>query len=492
MSYHYLQISSEAAIGKCICSQERAEEFSAENFSDIVSYVLSKLKNILEKSCCNGSGTESCLGSRYGTISRPSTAGHGEDSLISSAADSPVKTSASQERAQVSKGRDQGSGMKCRELLARFDRNTSSWRTLQCSLFAEEPESLETLPSWGMTADGELWELTMPERLTEGSESGYWRTPVAADASNREFYCNSRGEPNLSGQVKVAPIGNPPSVSEGKVRRMLPTPTCSDARTANMKSTQTSDDTMCSVTLARLVERGPWKMWPTPQTRDFCSGEPHRADIPGKQVNLNDFVKMYPTPSATDYKGSGKNGQLRDRLDYAVERGATKSKDYSFATPTASDYRRRGPNSKQQGLPEQVASISFPTPGTTGLSNGSGNCEKANQLYEQGVISEEERKSFRAGNGGQLNPDWTEWLMGWGIGWTSLEPMSVEQFQTWREMVMSGEWWNVDPADVGAIPRITDVKTHRTNRIKAIGNGQVPQTVVLAWTILSQGLEVAK
>jgi hypothetical protein len=36
----------------------------------------------------------------------------------------------------------------------------------------------------------------------------------------------------------------------------------------------------------------------------------------------------WPTPSATDYKGSGKTGTLRDRLDYAVERGATKSKDY--------------------------------------------------------------------------------------------------------------------------------------------------------------------
>ena len=34
---------------------------------------------------------------------------------------------------------------------------------------------------------------------------GLWKTPVAADASEREFYRNSRGEPNMSGQVKLWP-----------------------------------------------------------------------------------------------------------------------------------------------------------------------------------------------------------------------------------------------------------------------------------------------
>lgn len=34
-----------------------------------------------------------------------------------------------------------------------------------------------------------------------------WKTPIASDANNREFYRNSRGEPNLSAQVKVAPTG---------------------------------------------------------------------------------------------------------------------------------------------------------------------------------------------------------------------------------------------------------------------------------------------
>ncbi len=38
---------------------------------------------------------------------------------------------------------------------------------------------------------------------------------------------------------------------------------------------------------------------------------------------------LWPTPTANDFKGAGMSGMLRDRLDYAVERGGTKSKQYT-------------------------------------------------------------------------------------------------------------------------------------------------------------------
>jgi len=76
---------------------------------------------------------------------------------------------------------------------------------------------------------------------------------------------------------------------------------------------------------------------------------------------------------------------------------------------------------------------------------------------------------------GQLNPDWVEWLMSWPIGWTSLEPM--------EELVWLD--WKVDPADEGKIPRIATGVKDRTNRLKAIGNGQVPQCVKMAWEVLN-------
>jgi hypothetical protein len=35
--------------------------------------------------------------------------------------------------------------------------------------------------------------------------------------------------------------------------------------------------------------------------------------------------------------------------------------------------------------------------------------------------------------GGQLNPTWVEWLMGWPIGWTDLEPLATDRFRQWFE-----------------------------------------------------------
>jgi len=34
--------------------------------------------------------------------------------------------------------------------------------------------------------------------------------------------------------------------------------------------------------------------------------------------------------------------------------------------------------------------------------------------------------------GGKLNPTWVEWLMGWPIGWTDLQPLETVKFQQWR------------------------------------------------------------
>jgi hypothetical protein len=33
--------------------------------------------------------------------------------------------------------------------------------------------------------------------------------------------------------------------------------------------------------------------------------------------------------------------------------------------------------------------------------------------------------------GGQLNPPWVEWLMGWPIGWTDLRPLETDRFHKW-------------------------------------------------------------
>ena len=140
---------------------------------------------------------------------------------------------------------------------------------------------------------------------------------------------------------------------------------------------------------------------------------------------------------------------------------------------------------------------SFPTPGTTGFSNGSGNCEKANTLAKEGISTEEERVSFRAGNGGQLNPDWTEWLMDWPIGWTDLKAMSKESMADWLYRVSNCQWNENDPAELPKdhelyVGRLTEDRTHRADRLKAIGNGQVPLCVYFVTEILSTALIVMR
>jgi hypothetical protein len=35
--------------------------------------------------------------------------------------------------------------------------------------------------------------------------------------------------------------------------------------------------------------------------------------------------------------------------------------------------------------------------------------------------------------GGKLNPMWVEWLMGWPLGWTDLNPLAMDKFQKWLE-----------------------------------------------------------
>ena len=35
--------------------------------------------------------------------------------------------------------------------------------------------------------------------------------------------------------------------------------------------------------------------------------------------------------------------------------------------------------------------------------------------------------------GGQLNPTWVEWLMGWPLGWTDLKPLGTDKYQQWLQ-----------------------------------------------------------
>ena len=96
---------------------------------------------------------------------------------MSSAADSPVLTSAPQVLVKESQDQAAVSGNTWPESLAKYDHATYSWRTHQYSLLGGLESFSETWPRWGTMRDGACWALTMPEHLTNGTGSGYWPTP---------------------------------------------------------------------------------------------------------------------------------------------------------------------------------------------------------------------------------------------------------------------------------------------------------------------------
>lgn len=114
----------------------------------------------------------------------------------------------------------------------------------------------------------------------------------------------------------------------------------------------------------------------------------------------------------------------------------------------------------------------WPTPGHTAWH--SSGCRGKIAI----LVNREQYLKMTAGNFGQLNPDWVEWLMGWPVGWTDPDcetPVEVS--------------WESDPADDGSIPRTSARKEHRINRLKTIGNGQVPECFEEAWRRMNDNLD---
>ena len=63
-------------------------------------------------------------------------------------------------------------GSTWRELLAKYDPNTHSLKTAQCSLFGDLNQSLQTWPRWGSMRNGECYPQPMLAQTILGKESG--------------------------------------------------------------------------------------------------------------------------------------------------------------------------------------------------------------------------------------------------------------------------------------------------------------------------------
>jgi hypothetical protein len=107
-----------------------------------------------------------------------------------------------------------------------------------------------------------------------------------------------------------------------------------------------------------------------------------------------------------------------------------------WPTPTASLGSKGGritPRKGREGgtLIEAVSSRMWPTPcasaskgsSPAALTRKSGK-DRSNDRIDHAVM---------ASDGGQLNPEWVEWLMGWPIGHTALKPLAMDRYQEWLQ-----------------------------------------------------------
>jgi len=117
-------------------------------------------------------------------------------------------------------------------------------------------------------------------------------------------------------------------------------------------------------------------LWPTPRSNERGDYQYSGGDHSKPILTLSGAVKLFPTPSASDCKRSGGASDMRRHspcLPAYVK---------MFATPQARDYR-------------------------TGRRDRFEDPSKTRNLNDQ--------------IGGQLNPTWVEWLMGFPLGWTDLD-----------------------------------------------------------------------
>jgi hypothetical protein len=137
-------------------------------------------------------------------------------------------------------------------------------------------------------------------------------------------------------------------------------------------------------------------LWPTPRAND---PEKRGNFANDKRNGLPAAAKYWPTPAASDVKGSVVGSTLEARREMA--RGVR--------------------------LPEQVMRM-YPTPNTPRPHDSENTAGKFMPSQSQYDLT-----AAVASDGGQLNPRWVEWLMGWPIGWASLEPLATARFHEWLQ-----------------------------------------------------------
>ncbi|MGL4258015.1 MAG: DNA-methyltransferase [Microbacterium sp.] len=177
------------------------------------------------------------------------------------------------------------------------------------------------------------------------------------------------------------------------------------------------------------------------------------------------MARAWPTPAVADTEG-GRTSRSGDRKDELLLNTMARAWD-DYPTPSATEY-----GSSQNGINGKGGEFERPSAGTPSLSTAA-------------------RSGALPGGKGVLNPVFVELLMGWPEGWTSTQrpagawhgfppaPRDTEGWATYLERVP------------GARPAVgRDEVEDRIDRLRACGNGVVPQQAAAAFDELFAALGV--
>lgn len=164
-----------------------------------------------------------------------------------------------------------------------------------------------------------------------------------------------------------------------------------------------------------------------------------------------------------------------------LERRMNESECLLWHTSDCSD--RRSPKSKQQGVNNQVKAY-WRTPQSHNGAQG----PKSKMFYEKclktgqsaiTLVDQVKNWPTPAAREGQLNADWVELLMGLPIGWTDID-VANEDIESWTgwPAAINVEQYAYEP------PRVIVGQKNRAKRLKALGNGCLPQQVYLVFAAI--------
>lgn len=210
-------------------------------------------------------------------------------------------------------------------------------------------------------------------------------------------------------------------------------------------------------------------LWPTPRAEDSESCGAHR----GQPDTLTTAVR-WSTPTTRDAESPAKVARGAGSLARGNEFVRPLGIQVLWPTPCSTDANGAGSRNVEGSLAHAGTSLTdavrgdggrgrWPTPAASDEKGSAAAGQRRRQLSERVA-------------GLKLSPDWVEWLMGWPVGWSSLESL--------QDATVGG--WDVDPGDTGEVPRTTGGCANRRARLRAIGNGQVPQCAAAAFRLLAE------